>query len=276
MEIMTWVPSYNQAIWKAALSANTGGTWNPRNTLTRIGGQMWQVQSNGTLVQGVPDADVQWVRDFSNANGIKFLICTHNYTSNWDWPVARSAFVNNRTALVNNLVNVVNQWGAAGVDIDFEGNLAGDPDRAEFATFIRELGTRLHANGKELTVDIFPYIWNQPNMNWIGRLGRLRRRCELDGLRRALRRRSELAGLSLAAGHRARRRLQDLSVPDGHAGLDRRLGLGRPGHEHARARERAELRQLQPVPRRSPSGTASSTARAGSPPMSGTACIRCG
>jgi hypothetical protein len=167
MEIMTWVPSYNQAQWKAALSANTGGTWNPRNTLTRIGGQMWQVQSNGTLVQGVPTADVQWVRDFSNANGIKFLICTHNYTSNWDWPVARSAFVNNRTALVNNLVNLVNQWGAAGVDIDFEGNLAGDPDRAAFGTFIRELGGRLHGMGKELTVDIFPYIWNQPNMNWI-------------------------------------------------------------------------------------------------------------
>jgi hypothetical protein len=32
MEIMTWVPSYNQAQWKAALSANTGGAWHPRKT----------------------------------------------------------------------------------------------------------------------------------------------------------------------------------------------------------------------------------------------------
>jgi len=168
MEIMTWVPSYNQATWKAALQANTGGANTPRNTLTRIGGQFWQVQSNGTLVQGVPDADVQWVASYSQANGIKFLVCTHNYINGWNWDVASSAFVNNRTALINNLVSTVNRWGAAGVDIDFEGNLAGEPNRAAFATFIRELGTRLHGMGKELTVDIFPSQWNQPAMTWIG------------------------------------------------------------------------------------------------------------
>jgi hypothetical protein len=167
MEIMTWVPSYNQSVWKAALQANTGGANTPRNTLTRVAGQMWQVQSNGTLAQGVPDADVQWVVDYSRANGIKFLVCTHNYVNNWNWGVAVSAFSGNRTALINNLVSVVNRWGAAGVDIDFEGNLAGDPNRAEFGVFIRELGARLHGMGKELTVDIFPNQWNQPNMNWI-------------------------------------------------------------------------------------------------------------
>ncbi|HEX6739208.1 MAG TPA: carbohydrate-binding protein, partial [Vicinamibacteria bacterium] len=35
MEVMTWVPSYSQSTWKAALQANTGGANNPRNTLTR-------------------------------------------------------------------------------------------------------------------------------------------------------------------------------------------------------------------------------------------------
>jgi len=168
MEIMTWVPAYNQATWKAALQANTGGANNPRNTLTRIGGQFWLVQSNGTLTQNVSDADVQWVVDYSRANNIKFLICTFNYHNGWNWDIASSAFVNNRTALINNLVNLVNRWGAAGVDIDFEGNLAGEPNRAAFATFIRELGARLHGMNKELTVDIFPYIWNQPAMSWIG------------------------------------------------------------------------------------------------------------
>jgi Ricin-type beta-trefoil lectin domain/Glycosyl hydrolases family 18 len=168
MEIMTWVPSYNQSIWKAALSANTGGTYNPRNTLTRLAGQMFQVQSNGTVVQGVPDSDVQWVVSYSNANGIKFLICSHNYINDWDWGAAASAFGPNHTTLVNSLVSQVTRWGAAGVDIDFEGNLAGDPNRAEYGAFIRELGARLHSLGKELTVDIFPNIWNQPNTNWIG------------------------------------------------------------------------------------------------------------
>lgn len=167
MDVMTWVPSYGQSAWKAALSANTGGAYNPRNTLTRIGGQFFQVQSNGTLVTGVSDADVQWTVDFAHANGIKFLVCAHNYVNDWDWGVAASAFGANRAALVSNLLALVTRWGADGVDIDFEGNLAGDPNRAEFATFIRDLGTQLHARGKELTVDIFPNVWNQPNTNWL-------------------------------------------------------------------------------------------------------------
>jgi glycosyl hydrolase family 18 (putative chitinase) len=106
--------------------------------------------------------------DYAHANGIKFLICAHNYVNGWNWQIAASAFGNNRTALVNHLAGLVTQWNADGVDIDFEGNEAGDPNRAEFGTFIRELGTRLHSMNKELTVDIFPYIWNQPSMNWIG------------------------------------------------------------------------------------------------------------
>jgi hypothetical protein len=167
MEIMTWVPSYSQSTWKAALNASTGGPYNPRDTLTRLAGQFFQVQSNGSLAAGVSDADIQWTADFARSNGIKFLACTHNYVNDWNWGVAASAFGPNRTALVDNLVALVNRWSADGVDIDFEGNLASDPNRAEFATFIRELGSRLHAMGKELTVDIFPNQWNQPSMNWI-------------------------------------------------------------------------------------------------------------
>jgi hypothetical protein len=168
MEIMTWVPSYSQSTWKAALNANTGGPYSPRNTLTRLAGQFFQVQSSGALVAGVSDADIQWTVDFARANGIKFLVCTHNYVNDWNWGVAASAFGPNRTTLVNNLVALVTRWNADGVDIDFEGNLAGDPNRTEYGAFIRELGTRLHAIGKELTVDVFPNEWNQPSMNWIG------------------------------------------------------------------------------------------------------------
>jgi hypothetical protein len=168
MEIMTWLPSYSQSVWEAALSANTGGTYSPKNTLTRVAGQFWQVQSNGTLALGVSTADVQWVANYTKANGIKFLICVHDYVNSWDWGTAASAFGPNRTALVNSIASAVTQWGAAGADIDFEGNLAGDPNRSDYAAFIQALGSRLHSMGKELTVDIFPYIWNQPNMNWIG------------------------------------------------------------------------------------------------------------
>lgn len=171
-DVMTWVPSYNQTIWKAALLADTGGSYSPKNTLTRLGAQFFQVQSDGTILNGVSDSDIQWISDYCKTNNIKFLLCIHDYDSagidNWNWTMAASAFGTNKTALVGNIVNLVNTLSADGVDIDFEGNEDGDPDQAAFASFIIDLGTELHSIGKELTVDIFPYIWNQPNMNWIG------------------------------------------------------------------------------------------------------------
>ena len=37
MEIMTWLPSYSQSVWEAALSANTGGTWTVSGTAADFG-----------------------------------------------------------------------------------------------------------------------------------------------------------------------------------------------------------------------------------------------
>lgn len=139
MEIMTWVPPYSQNAWKKALQANTGGNYNPRNTLTRIGAQFFRVQSNGGITQLVADSDLQWVADYCKNNGIKFLICIYNHDNGWNWQMAANAFTNNRSTLINNLINLVNRWNADGVDIDFEGNENGDPYRSEFGVFIREL-----------------------------------------------------------------------------------------------------------------------------------------
>jgi len=164
--VMTWVPSYSQTQWKAALETDTGGAHSPRNTITHLATQFFQVQSDGTVKQGVSDADLTWVSQYTKKNGIKFLVCIHNYIADWDWAVASSAFANNKTKLVDSIMALVDKWGADGVDIDFEGNESGDPFRTEFAAFAKDLGGQLHAKGKELTVDVFPYIWNQPNSNW--------------------------------------------------------------------------------------------------------------
>ncbi|MBN1412915.1 MAG: hypothetical protein JW969_18890 [Spirochaetales bacterium] len=168
MEIMTWVPPYGRETCKISLQAGTGGVYNPANTLTRIGGQFWQIQPDGTTILQVPEKDVRWVADYCRSNGIKFLICVYNYIDGWNWQVASSAFIRNRASLVDHLADLVGRWGADGVDVDIEGTAGGNPDRREFAVFIQELGSRLHSMGKELTVDFFSYYWNQPNMNWIG------------------------------------------------------------------------------------------------------------
>ncbi len=171
MEIMTWVPAYSQNVWKSALQADTGGSYNPRNTLTRVAAQYFLVEYNGSVSTIGSSSDLQWVANYCKTNGIKFLLCIFNNDGSsayggWNWARAASGFGTNKTALINNLITLVNQWGADGVDIDFEGNLDGDPNRSEFASFIKDLGTRLHGMNKELTVDVFPDEWNQPNTKW--------------------------------------------------------------------------------------------------------------
>lgn len=170
MEVMTWIPPYNQSTWKEALEVNTGGPYSPKNTLSRVAAQFFQVHSDGTVSEGASDTDLQWVTNYCKTNHIKFLLCIHNYdnggTNNWNWNMAASAFGNNRARLIDSIVALVNKWSGDGVDIDFEGNEGGDPYRAEYGAFVKELGTGLHAAGKELTVDVFPNVWNQPNTNW--------------------------------------------------------------------------------------------------------------
>jgi hypothetical protein len=165
---MTWVAPYNQDQWKAALETDTGGAHSPKNTLTRLAAQFWQVQGDGNVSLGASREDTQWVADYAKRNGIKFLTCIDNYSNGWNWGMAVSAFANNRSTLVASITQAVDDWGADGADIDFEGNEDGEGDKAEFTAFIKELGTALHAKGKELTVDTFADQWNKPHPSWWG------------------------------------------------------------------------------------------------------------
>ncbi|MBN1411977.1 MAG: carbohydrate-binding protein, partial [Spirochaetales bacterium] len=166
--VLTWIAAYNVNQCLTNLNASYGGAWNPRNVISAIGAQFYLVNSNGTISQNVSETDMQRVKSFCNSNGIKFLLTIFNYDGSWNWGRAASAFGPNRTAHVNNLIAELQRVGADGIDIDYEGNLAGDPNRAEFGTFMRELGGRLHSMGKMCTVDVFSSIWNQPNVNWFG------------------------------------------------------------------------------------------------------------
>ncbi|MCX7922691.1 MAG: glycosyl hydrolase family 18 protein [Clostridia bacterium] len=167
-EILTWVAAYNVDECMTNLQANYGGKYNPSNTLTTVAGQFFRVEYDGTVSQIVSDSDLQRVKNYCNSNGIKFFLCIFNHDGSWNWGRAASAFATNKTAHINNIVNLIQKVGADGIDIDYEGNLSGEPNRAEFATFINELGGRLHSIGKKLSVDTFAYIWNQPSQNWWG------------------------------------------------------------------------------------------------------------
>ena len=72
-------------------------------------------------------------------------------------PELTSQTLNNassRENLINNIFMIVTTKGYAGVNIDFEGNLAEDRDI--FSTFLRELKNRLHNTGLLLTIAVHP------------------------------------------------------------------------------------------------------------------------
>lgn len=166
-EIMTWVTLSRTDIWKAKLEATYGGPYYPKNTITRIGAQFFNINPDGSISEPKSNKDLLWLQNFCRANDIRLLLCFTNFNAKgFEWNLAVSAFYSNKDALINNMIRLVEKWSADGIDIDFEGAVKDNPYRIEFANFIKELSTRLRQNGKLLTVDSFPYIWSAPNVNW--------------------------------------------------------------------------------------------------------------
>jgi spore germination protein len=70
-----------------------------------------------------------------------------------------------RTVNITNLVNLAITGGYDGIDLDYE-NLRAT-DRTAFTTFVREVASALHAQGKLLTVNVYaktsePGTWDGP------------------------------------------------------------------------------------------------------------------
>ncbi len=171
IEVISWVPPYGIAACQAAVQANFG-TCNVADGLTRLGLQFWTPNTNGTIKYAnheaytPTDADVQWWKTWAAANNVEVLLCIYNNTGSWDWPLAVSAFANNRTTFINALIAEMDRLGLDGIDLDLEGVGSFDSDRAAFNLFVQELSVELKARGKILTIDTFHYIWNAPNQSW--------------------------------------------------------------------------------------------------------------
>jgi hypothetical protein len=167
LEIMTWVPPYNISACKTVLNATWGDTCAPRFTITLLAIQWYNCTTSGGIAMngGPTAADLTWVKDYCKTNKIKLLMCITNWNPSWDWPVAVACFKTNQAAFIDNVIAKVQAEGFDGVDLDFEAS-SGTSYQADFAIFIKALATRLHALGKVLSIDSFPYIWNNVNVNW--------------------------------------------------------------------------------------------------------------
>jgi len=103
--------------------------------------------------------------DGISTNNYKIFATINNNINNiWDWNIAKSAFLNNKSAHIDALVALATNKsilsnGFAGIDIDYEGEMEPDVDpegKAGYIAFIKELAIRLHAVGKELAICSYP------------------------------------------------------------------------------------------------------------------------
>jgi len=170
---MSWVPPYGIDTCKTVLQSNFGA-FSPSNGLTRLGLQFWIPTASGDAVKtseygNIPDSDITWFKNWGSTNGAEVLLCVYNNVGgSWDWNLAVSAFDDNRSAFVSNLVATMNTHNLDGMDIDLEGTVTPTADdRLAFKLFLEELSAELKPLGKTLTVDSFHSpLYNAPNMSW--------------------------------------------------------------------------------------------------------------
>jgi hypothetical protein len=169
--VMTWVPPYAVTGCKERLNQSFGGV-GMKDGLTHLGLQFWCPTAAGGIKRveqygRIDDATIAEFRRWGNTHGVKVLLCVYNGTSaGWDWNAAKVAFDQNRERFLDALVKETHRLKLDGVDIDLEGLGELDESQPAFVRFIKQLSERLHADGKELTVDSFAYKWHAPNQTW--------------------------------------------------------------------------------------------------------------
>jgi hypothetical protein len=165
--VATWVPPYRVDEAKQRLSADFGGM-TMADGLSFLALQFWLANGAATSLDNtVSEEDITWFHDWAHDHGVKILLCIHNNTGEWNWPLAVSSFRDNRDALVAHLLSEVAARDFDGVDIDLEGIVDATADEQEsYRLFVEALSNGLHPLGKVLTVDSFHGEWNAPNWYW--------------------------------------------------------------------------------------------------------------
>ncbi|MGM8227491.1 glycosyl hydrolase family 18 protein [Cellvibrio sp. ARAG 10.3] len=124
------------------------------NKLTHINYSFVLPNANGSL-QGVPNpSKLQSIVTLGHANGVKVLIAVGGWNDGNDSAFeALAANASTRTAFVNNLINLVEQYNLDGVDMDWE---YPDPGASadNYALLMGQLSNALRARGKLLTAAV--------------------------------------------------------------------------------------------------------------------------
>jgi hypothetical protein len=168
--VMTWVPAYGIEKAKARLDESFGGD-GLQNAITHLALQFWIPGADGSVgttpkYSAISDETISFFTRWGHAHGIRVMLCVYNALESWDWSLAHSAFAGHSKEFADALVAEAERRGLDGVDIDLEGLGSFDDDKDAFVSFIRDLSGKLHARGKQLTVDSFAYRWNAPNQTW--------------------------------------------------------------------------------------------------------------
>ena len=172
--VMTWVPPYG--VDASLMQLNTTfGDKGMKDGLTHLALQFWTPTANGDLRRvdkygAITDSTIATLRNWGKEHHVRVMLCVYNGMAGWDWPLARAAFAAHRETFVKALVAEARRLNLDGVDIDLEGEDSKVPnlnnDHLSFIQFVKALSKDLHAQGKDLTVDSFSYIWNAPNQGW--------------------------------------------------------------------------------------------------------------
>ncbi|MFO7937006.1 MAG: glycosyl hydrolase family 18 protein [Kiritimatiellia bacterium] len=169
--VMTWVPPYAVSQCSKRLNETYSGI-GMKHGITHLGLQFWNPTSSGniryvTKFNTINDSTVRNFQRWGKAHNIRVMLCIYNGSSSeWNWNLAESAFGNHRSRLINALVKECRRLNLHGVDIDFEGKGNQASSKHAYIRFIAELSQRLHAEGRELTVDSHAYKWGVPNQSW--------------------------------------------------------------------------------------------------------------
>ncbi|MFD7659339.1 glycosyl hydrolase family 18 protein [Actinosynnema sp. NPDC059797] len=122
--------------------------------LTHVNYSFALPNANGTL-QAVPDpGKLTSLVALAHANGVKVSLAIGGWNDGDDSAFeALAATANSRTTFVNSVVNVINQYGLDGVDIDWE---YPDPGASatNFTTLMGQLSTAMRSRGKLLTAAV--------------------------------------------------------------------------------------------------------------------------
>lgn len=142
------------------------------NQLTTVVPWSFSLSTNGQVVNAAPPDMLGEVLRFVGRNtDLKTLALISNYDQvnhEFSQTLARSVLRNPsaRQNAVNNIAKVVQDWGVAGVNIDFE---HVDPnDRLYYTAFIKELSQRLRQKGFLTTVSIPAKTYDDRWSAWSG------------------------------------------------------------------------------------------------------------